>query len=129
MTAKNLMPEKMSLSDLNDDTVKLVVYTIVSVRRDAERIMPEGRDQLVITDNLSGEAFVAWIITGYIRKRLDGVADKSASERRQFEQELEAERKYLRVHYVVSRRWQREPMKFEERQIEVLKEISQALPH
>ena len=123
------MPEKMSLSDLNDDTVKLVAYTIVSVRRDAERIMPEGRDQLVITDNLSGEAFVAWIIAGYIRKRLDGVAGKSASERRQFEQELKAERKYLRVHYVVSRRWEREPMKFEERQIEVLKEISQALPH
>jgi hypothetical protein len=134
MAEKNIVPEIKSMSDfikqtsdMNDDMVKLIAYTIISIRRDAERIMPEGRDQLVVTDNLSSEAFVAWMIASYVQKRLDGVADKSAKERKQLEQELEAERKYLRVHYVVSRRWQREPMEFEERQIEALKEIEQAL--
>lgn len=118
----------MSLESLNDDTVKLVAYTIVSVRRDAERVMPEGQDQLVITDNLSGDAFVAWLIASYIQKRIAGVANKSERERQNLKSEIDAERKYLRVHYVVSRRWRREPLKFEERQIEVLKEISEALP-
>jgi hypothetical protein len=33
------------------------------------------------------------------------------------------ELKYLRVYYVVSHRWPREPMKFEEREIGVLRGI------
>ena len=39
------------------------------------------------------------------------------------EKRARAERKYLRVHYVVSQRWPRQPLKFEERETEALSEI------
>lgn len=38
------------------------------------------------------------------------------------------DRRFLRVHFVVSNRWAREPEKFEEKQIAVLEEIRQAIP-
>jgi len=36
--------------------------------------------------------------------------------------------KYLRVYFVVSTRWPREPMKFEERQIDVVRSIERIVP-
>lgn len=39
----------------------------------------------------------------------------------------DADRKFLRVHFVVSNRWSRQPEKFEEEQVAVLEQISEAI--
>jgi len=39
------------------------------------------------------------------------------------DQEFDRHRKHLRVYYVVSQRWPRESMRYEERQTKVLEEI------
>lgn len=113
-----------SIYSLRDDMVKLVAYTIVSIRRDAERVMPEGEGTIVVTDNMSGQAFATWMIARYIQKRLKGVKPDA---KKKLEKELDTDRQYMRVYYVVSCRWPREPMKFEERQIAVLDQIRDSI--
>jgi hypothetical protein len=97
--------------DLDDDLVKFVVYSIVSVRRDHERFMEGGTGQLVVTDRMSGDTFMAWKIAQYLQ---DHGCDP-------------ADHQYLRVHYAVVRRWPREPLRFEERQIEAIQAINHQL--
>lgn len=121
------MSEGLSIDDLSDDTVKLVAYTIVSVKRDEERVMPGGEGTLVVTDGMSGEAFVTWIIAKYMQSEEFRKDAYPGLGREEWEKRARAERKYLRVHYVVSRRWPRQPLKFEERQTEALGEIRDAL--
>ena len=110
-----------AISDLNDDTVKLVAYTLVSVKRDEERVLPKGTDQVVVTSALSEEAFVAYVVGQYFQS-------KGYKELTRVEKVKEEDRKYIRVHYVVSRRWPREPIRFEERQIDALSRIRDAIP-
>ncbi|MEK6279436.1 MAG: hypothetical protein AABN95_03705 [Acidobacteriota bacterium] len=155
--------------NLNDDMVKLVAYSIVSVRRGRERILEGGEGTLVITGRMSGNTFTSYIIGRYLQTEVtndkddairevsaaldcylrktgeqpdvrrfaealknylgDALAGKSTvtSIGKKYRQIPEEDRKYLRVHYVVSTRWPREPEKFEERQIAVLEEIGQAI--
>ena len=110
-----------AITDLNDDAVKLVAYTLVSVKRDEERVLPKGTDQVVITSALSEEAFVAYVVGQYFQS-------KGYKELTKTEKVKEEDRKYIRVHYVVSRRWPREPIRFEERQIDALGRIRDAIP-
>lgn len=105
---------------LDDDNVKLVAYTIVSLRRDHEIIMPNGKDQVLVLDNITPDQFVAQLISDYVAREAwrpnavgPGITDA----------EFDENRKYLRVYYVVSERWPKQPMRYEERQIEVLEEI------
>jgi hypothetical protein len=146
--------------NLDDDMVKLVAYTIVTLRRDKESIMPEGEASIIVTDRMSREAFIAQIIASYVQERLSEIDQKRQKaeqrfakrlermqgqrreevvksrdqlrrnlqgERNHLEQSLEVERRYLRVYYVVSKRWPREPMRFEERQIDALRQIRNAM--
>jgi hypothetical protein len=106
-----LRQEDDRIYDLDDDLIKFVVYSIVSVRRDHERFMEGGTGQLVVTDRMSGERFMGWKIAEYLQ---DHGCDP-------------ADRQYLRVHYAVVRRWPREPLRFEERQIEALQTIRNQL--
>jgi hypothetical protein len=110
----------MSPSSLNDDMVKLVSYTIVSLKRDAERIMPGGSGSILVTDNMSGEAFASWMIARYLQS--DDYEKLEEGKKLAKDDE-----KYLRIDYVVSRRWPRQPLRFEERQVEVLRQISKGL--
>jgi hypothetical protein len=103
---------------LDDEMVKLVAYTIVSLRRGHEHIMAGGKDQILVLEKLTEEQFVARLIAQYTSS--SNFLDLPEAER-------EADQKYLRVYYVVSRRWPREPKKFEERQIKVLGEIKDRL--
>ena len=82
----------------------------------------------------------------YLRKASDGDARKFAELFRTYLQEAltdkqrnetqpkqlrripDEDRRFLRVHFVVSNRWAREPEKFEEEQIAVLEEIRHAIP-
>jgi hypothetical protein len=106
---------------LADDLVKLIAYFVVSVKPDAERLMPRGADTIVVTDNLSDEAFTAYVIARYFQST--AYTELSAADK----VKVEAERIYLRVHFNVVRRWPREPRKYEQRQIAVLDEIGRAL--
>jgi hypothetical protein len=106
-----------AFASLDDDMVKLVAYTIVSVRRDEEQVMPGefARDQIIVLDRMTEEQVVALIIARYT----------SSQEYQDFTPEFkEAHAKYLRVYYVVTRRWPREPLRAEEREIKILQEIS-----
>jgi len=108
----------MATDSLEDGMVKLVGYAIVSVKRGEEQVMPGGEGTIVVTANMTAEAFIAWMIGRYIG---------SEDYQKMSETERQSHQKYLRVHYNVTRRWPREPIRFEERQIEELDQIRQAL--
>jgi hypothetical protein len=106
---------------LADSEVKLVAYFVVSVRPGRERLLPKGADTIVITDNMSDETFTGYIVARYFQSA--GYRELSPEE----QAETNAERKYLRVHFNVIRRWPKEPRKFDERQIAVLDDIRRSL--
>lgn len=105
---------------LDDDMVKLVAYTIVSLKRNKERVMPRGAGTIVVTERMTGEAFSSWIIARYLQ---------SSDYRTLSEEEKlsRGEERYLRVDYVVSRRWQRLPSTFEEDQLATLEGVRDAI--
>jgi len=107
-----------SLPNLEDDMVKLVAFTIVSVRRGAERTMPGflAAGTVVITDSMTSEMFINWIVQRYL-------GSLSCEERAA----IQADLKYLRVDYGVPRRWPREPLEFERDQLAILAELRDAI--
>jgi hypothetical protein len=113
--------ETTSLSSLNDDKVKLIAYTIVSLKRGKERIMPKGSGQMLVTENMDGRTFASWMIARYLQS-------KDYQDLDECEKVSKGDEKYLRVDYVVRRRWPRQPLKFEERQVELLREIGNPSP-
>lgn len=107
-----------ALKSLDDEMVKLVAFTIISVRRGAERVMtgPSSAGTVVVTERMTPEGFVLWLISRY----LGGL---SPEERRAVQPDV----KYLRVDYTVSQRWPREPLEFERDQVSLLGEVRDAL--
>lgn len=114
------------LTNVQDDCVKLIAYTIVSLKRDRERIMDGGKDSIVITASLTGEAFASWILAKYLQQMVPDPADNKNKVPRSKLIDP-GELKYLRVYYVVSHRWHREPLKYEEREVDVLRGIRDEL--
>lgn len=106
--------------DLDDEMVKLVAYTIVSIKRDAERVMPKGGGTVVVTERMTAESFAAWRIAEYLAS--DAYRDLAAAEKLP-----PGDRKHLRVDYVVSRRWPRQSQGFERRQLAALEGIRREL--
>jgi hypothetical protein len=106
---------------LADSEVKLIAYFIVSLRPGRERLMPKGADTMVMTDNMSDETFAGYVVARYFQS--GAYTELSAEE----QAEANADRKYLRVHFNVVRRWPREPRRYDERQIAVLEDIGRAL--
>jgi len=114
------------LTSLQDDTVKLIAYTIVSLKRDKERVMDGGKDSLVVTDSMTCEAFQSWILAKYLQQKVSDPNDVSQKVPRG--QLIDPdELQYLRVYYVVSHRWPRQPSKFEQREINALRGIRDVL--
>jgi len=116
-----------ALTSLEDDTVKLVAYTIVSLQRGQERIMDGGQGSVIVTDSMTGNAFIQWIIGKYMQEEVDVPCHPKPKQRRA-ELIKREELQYLRVYYVVSNRWPREPLKFEQNQVKVLREIRDEMP-
>ena len=157
--------------NLNDDMVKLVAYSIVSIRRQDERVLNGGEGTVLIVEPMTEENFTAYIIGHYLQQEVtndkeDAIGEfidalerclremgdgnvrqfaealrrylresitnndkkKKTSVKRKLRQIPEEDRKYLRVNYVVSNRWPREPLKFEEDQVAVLEDIRDKLP-
>jgi hypothetical protein len=124
-------------TDLRDDLLKLVHYKVLFVRRGYE-IAFQPRAELV-AENLDDAAFTAWKIAEFIQDLQSGriPAPPRWRERPPPGAELRAgklvglreeEKKYLRVYYEVQERYPREALKDEERQIEALRQIRDALP-
>src|SRR5215470_4544345 len=107
---------------LEDDKVKLVGYTIVSLRRGHERIMDGGEGSVIVTDSMTGETFTSWIIAKYLQQEVT-VSGNQKPKQTRADQISPGELKYLTVYYVVSKRWPRHGLAFEQTQVRVLKEI------
>lgn len=155
---------------LDDDLVKLVAYTIVSVRRGHERILDGGEGTLLVKGRMSPDTFSAYIIGRYLQKEVSedgkeeaiheliraldryvregdqadtlkfaqslkryleesvsGAKENDEPGKKKFRQIPDEDRKFLRVHFVVSNRWVKQPKRFEEQQVAVLEEISEAI--
>ena len=99
--------------DLHDDMLKLVRFKVLFVKREGERVLKEG-DELV-PDNLDSTAYTAWKIAELEKSgELKDIDNK--------------DKKYLRVYYEVLDRYAREKFKYEEDQIEVLRQIRDKIP-
>jgi len=97
--------------NLRDDTLKLVRYKLLFVKREHEKAFPEQED--LVYDNLDEAAFTAWKVAEFIQNHPNLVAEE--------------DKKYLRVYYEVLQRFPREKFKYEEDQIRVLRQISDKL--
>jgi hypothetical protein len=136
-------------TNLADDMVKLVRYSILSIQRDDEHVlgeisansggrsaksneerekaamaiatgakaqgtMPVARGEIVVTENMTDEAFSAWMISNYF-------------EQANHEEVAVDDRKYLRVCYEVVGRWPAQDRRYEEYQLKFLGGIEEAL--
>jgi hypothetical protein len=119
--------KETALNDLQDDSVKLVAYTIVSLKRGDERILEQGEGSVIVTDNMTGKAFTSWILAKYMQQKVDDPAQPGGKIHRG-DLLPRGELKHLRVYYVVSTRWPREPLEFEQKQVKVLQEIRDEMP-
>ena len=141
----NLKEErKMSDTNLNDDMLKLVRYKILFVKRDYEVAFPEVEE--LVHDNLTATAYTAWKIAEFIQNLGNektpipskwspdyppGDKDEKGSYKYKRDGKLiglpEDDKKYLRVYFEVLDRYVREEFRYEEDQIDVLKEIRDAI--
>ncbi len=100
----------MSDRNLNDDMVKLVRYSIVSIQRDKEEVLVKEQEK-IFDDKLTDDAFATWVISDY------------ASETNMDSND----RKYLRVSWSVKDRWPRQDREYEKRKLEELEGIKEAI--
>ncbi|HKD14883.1 MAG TPA: hypothetical protein VKE71_10075 [Candidatus Angelobacter sp.] len=146
-TTKKALEGKMLDKDLHDDMLKLVRYKILFVKRDYEWAFQER--EALVHDNMDGNAFTAWKIAEFIQELKD--PDKYPHVDRVtvpsgwnsypgtgYEEKVgkftyltgfpPEDKKYLRVYYEVLERFPREKFRYEEEQIDVLKDIRDRLP-
>jgi hypothetical protein len=129
--------KKIMDKDLSDDMLKLVRFKILFVKRDYEHAFPEQEE--LVSDNMDGSAFTAWKIAEFIQtlhrkdtkipnKWRDKNYPAKYSEGGQLTGLPEDDKKYLRVYYEVLERYPREKFRYQEEQIDVLKEIRDKMP-
>jgi DNA-binding MarR family transcriptional regulator len=124
----------MSDKNLRDDMLKLVQYKILFLKRDYEHAFPEQEE--LITDNIDEAGYTAWKIAAFIQQLREQRHTPVPENWKQYPPHdprcregntlvgfPEDDKKYLRVYYTVLKRWPREAFNFEEKQIEVLKQI------
>jgi hypothetical protein len=150
------LKEKRHMPDtnLNDDMLKLVRYKILFVKREYETAFDERED--LVSDNMSSSAFTAWKIAEFVQNihdyRLPAkwenrsypeswgkaeryfLTDKDRADARysnvpqnRLKALPEEDKKYLRVYFEVLERYPREKFKYEEQQIEILRDIAKEL--
>ena len=99
--------------DNNHREVKLVEYTIVSIKRCNERIITKG--EVIYSDDMSDESFATWVIALYLQEP-------------GHEPIPHEDKKYLRVYHHVLESWP-QPSKdcCDDRQVDVLRDIERAI--
>jgi hypothetical protein len=118
-------------TNLSDDMVKLVRFTIVSIKRDDEHVLGEGkgpddedypsppryriaRGEKIVTESMTDDSFSAWVISEYFEKDHCEPVDAE-------------DKKYLRVYHEVLKRWVKQDRKFEKNQLGYLAGIEDQL--
>ena len=105
---------KMADNSLSNDQVKVVQYTILSIKPDDEHALKgfeAGPKTRVVTDNMTGEDFTSWVISEYFGDPgHEAIPDD--------------DRKYVRVSYAVTSSFAPEDANYPKEQIAVLKEIA-----
>jgi hypothetical protein len=114
--------------DLGGDATKLVSYTIVSLRRCHERILPGGSGEVLVTLSMTRETFAIWIVACYLQAEDCCEDDRAAMAQARRNEVPYDEKKYLRVSYEVLSRWPSEPKDCcEDGKLGALEEIRDAL--
>jgi hypothetical protein len=127
--------EKMPDTNLSDEMLKLVRYKVLFVKRDFETAFPEVEE--LVHENMSSSTYTGWKIAEFIQNLHHGKTDipkkwtNYPGEEFRKDGKLtgfpEGDKKYLRVYFEVLDRYVREEFNYEEDQIDVLKEIRDAL--
>jgi len=117
--AATTLKEEKEMSDdkcgVTDCTIRLVQYTIVTIKRGSEDREDRGvleRGERLVTDPMDDCEFDTWVIADYVRRH-------PAIPR--------GEEKYLRVASEVLDTWQKQPLHFEEKQLGLLERIAQGV--
>ena len=111
----------MADTNLHDDMVKLVEYTLVTIERGQERAL-EGPKQIMITDDLTRDAFSNARVAAWFTQtggEVDLEDEKGQVHKRLVDPET------LRVYYRVLDRWPKEDLKKDERHVEYLRQIAE----
>ena len=109
-----------SLQNLDDDMVKLVAYNIVCLEYGSERLLDEGSGTVLITERMTANDFIAFIIDDYL----------NGDPQRDPKLLAQVEPGSLDVHFNVVRRWPRRDPRFDENRIRALSGVRDALlPH
>lgn len=127
--------------DLNDDMNKLVRFSIICVDREHETVL-QKLEETMVRDRLDENGFTAWKILEFVQKMAAGEVEAPSAWRhpgtRPGGVEIRSGRlvkidgeamKYLRVPFQIVARFPRERFKYEEKQIEVLRQIEKDLAH
>ena len=135
--------EKSNMDDKDlsgKDTLKLVRYKILFIKRDYETAFPEAEE--LVSDSMDATGYTAWKIAEFIQ-RLGEKKTLVPSKWKHYPKNEkdkppriegnvllgfpEEDKKYLRVYFEVLDRYDREEFKYHERQITVLEEIRDKL--
>jgi len=122
--------------DHSDETVKLVEYSIVSIKPCEERVIRRG--QLIYSDEMGDDGFAAWVIARYFQgeddddlrfREHDETDDEKRRryERRDRRELTSYDKRYLRVYHRVLETWTRPDDCYDDRQINALRGIERAL--
>ncbi len=98
--------------DHHDRMVKLVEYSIVTIKPCDERIIFKGEE--IYVDDMNSEAFAAWVIALYLQDPRHKPIPHD-------------EKRFLRVFHRVLEEWPRPDDCCDNRQVDVLRDITQAI--
>ena len=135
---------KMADKNLSGEDLKLVRYKILFVKRDYEHAFEEQEE--LVHDNTTEAAFNAWKVGQFIQdiekpdqekykfpvkwdKSQDLKKHKSSRNYLKGFPFQEDDKKYIRVYFEVLERYPREPFRYQEEQISILKDIRDTLGH
>ena len=121
--------------DLQDEMLKLVRYKILFVKREYEYAFQEK--ECMVYDSMDPAAFAAWKVAEFIQQLQKGktpVPDGWDFLDPQYINQdncliglCDDDKKYLRVYYEVLERYPREKFKYEEEQIDILRDIAKSV--
>ena len=110
----------MADTNLSDDMLKLVQYSIVCIERGKEKVLVCNECKF-FADNMTDCDFDAWVISDYTRDCARRASDPKEKPCKP------CKSKYLRVTYEVKARWPKEDLNYEEKQLRRLEGISEAI--
>lgn len=106
----------MTNTDLRDDMLKLVSYSIVCIERGRERSLLCNQCRL-FSDNMTDCDFEVWVIADFIEHW----------QREHPGRRLPCNKKDLRVAFEVKGRWPKQDLRFEEKQLRRLHGIEESI--